>query len=84
MNEPLGIWKKYTVQRGDGTPVTDQSEYFVLKFTDAAARVALREYATHIRRVNPILARELIARCDEYDYQTHLANHNGRNGNGAR
>jgi len=81
MNEPLGIWKKYTVTHSNGQPVENDADYFVLKFTDQHAREALRRYAESVRRFNPILARELTERCNEYDYQKHL---DRRNGNGAR
>lgn len=88
MSEPLGLFRKYIVQHGDGRPVDDPDQYFVLKVTDAHARVALRVYAEHVRRYNPILSRELIALCEEYDGRVHDARQAEerarRNGHGGR
>lgn len=79
--EPLT--RKYLVSRPDGTPIEDQDAFFVLKLsTDSAARDAAREYARNIRRYNPLLARDLIRRCDEYDYASHLDRRNGDGANG--
>lgn len=88
MTEPLGLFKKYQVTKGDGTPLDPQARVFVLRLdSDPFARAAARQYAADVRRRNPILARELIDLCNELDGAVHdarMADERARrNGNGA-
>lgn len=77
MSDPLT--RKYLISRPSGEAIEDQDAFFVLKLsTDSAARVAARVYAEHIVKRDPALARDLLRRCDEYDFAVHLARRNGR------
>jgi len=57
-----GLYKKYLIEKADGTPVDASAQYFVLRIdADVHARRALRTYAESVKGGNVRLARELRA-----------------------
>jgi hypothetical protein len=54
------LFKKYEIQKSDGTPVDPEAQYFVLRLdTDPAARHAALMYASYIGGSDPEFAKEL-------------------------
>ena len=55
-----GLYRKYRIEKADGSPVSPDAEYFVLRLdTDPAARSAVLTYAFEIEESNPAFARDL-------------------------
>jgi len=55
-----GLYGKYRIEKGDGTPVDPRAIYFTLRLdTDRFARVAVRAYVAACRDEQPELARDL-------------------------
>lgn len=63
-----GGWKKkYIIEKASGKPLDPKAKYFVLRYDakgDPFARAAMRAYAVNVRRVNPRLADDILARVD--------------------
>jgi len=58
--EPQGLYGKYRIEKGDGSPVDPKAVYFTLRLdTDAHARAAIRAYIESCRDAQPELARDL-------------------------
>jgi len=56
----LGLYKKYRVEKTDGTPIDPNAVYFVLRLdTDCHARRAINAYIESCQEENPQLADEL-------------------------
>jgi hypothetical protein len=56
-----GFYRKYKIEKADGSPVDSCAEYFVLRIdTDIHARKALATYAKSVEKENPVFARDLI------------------------
>lgn len=61
-----GLYKKYIVQKADGTEIDKNADYFVLRLdTDEAARKALIEYAKYTNNNN--LVRDILKHISKYD-----------------
>lgn len=57
----MGLYRKYKIEKSDGTPTDPQAQYFVLRIdSDMAAREALKAYAGFIRRYDPDFSAELL------------------------
>lgn len=62
-----GLYGKYIIEKSNKKPVDPQADYFVLRLdTDKHARNALKEYSKSIKNDNPILARDIHDRLEEY------------------
>ena len=58
--EPKGLFGKYRIVKGDGSPVDPKAVYFTLRLdTDKHARAAIRAYVESCREEQPELARDL-------------------------
>jgi len=61
------LYRKYKIEKADGSPVDPDAVYFVLRLdTDAAAREAALKYAECIRPTQPEFADdiwELVGKC---------------------
>ena len=56
-----GLYRKYIIQKADGTEIDKNADYFVLRLdTDKAAREAILYYAMLIERENRELAYDLL------------------------
>lgn len=54
------FYRKYKIEKADGSPVDPNAMYFVLRIdTDPHARLALRAYANSIRADEPGFADEI-------------------------
>jgi hypothetical protein len=63
-----GLFGKYIVHKADGSPVSPEADYFVLRLdTDPAARAAVLEYANRVFFEAPRLARDLRERVLSYE-----------------
>jgi len=63
-----GLFKKYIVTKTNGRIVDSNADYFVLRLdTDKFARSAMRFYAMAIQQDNPILSKEILEKCSQYD-----------------
>lgn len=61
VNEYRGLYGKYIINKSDGSPIDKEAKYFVLRLdTDEAARIALQEYARHIKLANSVLYKDLM------------------------
>ena len=59
-SEPRGLFGKYRIEKGDGSPVDPKAIYFTLRLdTDKHARAAVRAYIESCREEQPELARDL-------------------------
>lgn len=59
--ENRGLYRKYIIQKVDGTPVEPMAEYFVLRVDkDPHARKALITYAKSVMEENPKFASEIL------------------------
>ena len=55
-----GLYGKYRIEKGDGSPVDPKAIYFTMRLdTDPFARVAARAYVEACREEQPELARDL-------------------------
>ena len=67
---PDGLYRRYFIQKADGSPVSPEAEYFVLRLDKcgsdpthiAACRKAVMTYADEIEHYIPQLAADLRAR----------------------
>ena len=63
-----GLFKKYIVTKTNGRIIDSNADYFVLRLdTDKFARSAMRFYAMAIQQDNPILSKEILEKCSQYD-----------------
>ena len=63
-----GLYNKYIITKTNGTPTDSNADYFVLRLdTDEFARGAIRFYAMAIMQDNPILAENILEKCNQYD-----------------
>ena len=57
-----GLFKKYVITKADGSPVSLDAQYFVLRLdTDVHAREAMRTYVESIKGENIRLSHEIRA-----------------------
>lgn len=55
-----GLYQKYKIERNDGTPIQEGSEFFVLRVdSDPHARSAMALYASLVARENLALGEEI-------------------------
>jgi hypothetical protein len=65
--EPKGIYKKYIVQRADGTLIDKNADYFPLRLdTDRHARHAAKAYAESVKAENLQLYEDLMRKVKQY------------------
>jgi hypothetical protein len=65
--KPKGIYKKYIVQKADGTPIDKNADYFPLRLdTDRHARSAAKAYAESVKVENPQLYEDLMQKVKKY------------------
>jgi len=63
-----GLFKKYIITKTNGRIIDSNADYFVLRLdTDKFARSAMRFYAMAIQQDNPILSKEILEKCNQYD-----------------
>ena len=56
-----GLYKKYIIQKSDGSKIDPDAKYFVLRVdTDKHAKKALLAYVNSVKEENPKLARDMI------------------------
>ena len=80
MEKPDGLYRKYKIERTDGTLINPENEYFILKVKGVgdqkhidASRKAVITYAEEIRRELPELANELfISYGEATDPKSHI------------
>ena len=72
MEKPNGLYRKYKIERTDGTLINPENEYFILKVKGVgdqkhidASRKAVITYAEEMRRELPELANDLFIRYRE-------------------
>lgn len=54
------LYHKYIISKADGSPVSPNARYFVLRIdTDPAAQVALLAYADHVEAEDALFAAQL-------------------------
>ena len=55
-----GLYKKYIVQKADGSEIDPDAKYFVLELTQTNMLKALLAYVNSVKEENPELARDMI------------------------
>lgn len=67
-----GLYKKYIIQKVNGTEIDKNADYFVLRLdTDPYAREAIAFYAALIKKHNPELADDLLKKFASYAQGTY-------------